>query len=140
MNTTWRIIRLYVASILTVVIGNVEIRVALSFGPTEDTALYNTFYLTFRSLLSLALSPYILESDQGSALRAICSKYHNRHLTCLRHLLVSLGRKSLAWEIGNLVRCQTDFERLKRLYEQIFAGVKPQDQNRLDKALRKIGL
>jgi hypothetical protein len=38
MGITWRIIRLYVASILKVVIGNVGIPVALSFGPTEDAA------------------------------------------------------------------------------------------------------
>jgi hypothetical protein len=43
MDTTWRMVRLYVASILTVVIANTGIPIALSFGPTEDTALYETF-------------------------------------------------------------------------------------------------
>jgi hypothetical protein len=96
MDTTWRIIQLHVALILTIGIGNVGIPVALSSGPIKDTALSNTFYLRFRSLFNLDLSTYILESDQGSAFHAICSKYHNRHLACLRHLLVSLGRKPFA--------------------------------------------
>jgi hypothetical protein len=125
MDTTWRIIRLYVASILTVVIGNLEIQIAFSFGPVKDTRLYDTFYTTLRELFDFDLSAYIIEFDQGSALRAICTKCQNAHLMCLRHLLVALGRGLFADEIGNLVRCRcdTDFERVKVLYEQLFASV-----------------
>jgi hypothetical protein len=50
IDPTWRIIRLYVASILTVVLGNVGIPIALSFGPVEDAGLCNTFYPTLREL------------------------------------------------------------------------------------------
>jgi hypothetical protein len=91
MDTTWKIIRLYVASILTVVVGNVGVPIALSFGPAENNDLYDTFYATFRSLFNLDLSIYVVESDQGPALRSICTQYHNRHLAYLRHLLVFLG-------------------------------------------------
>jgi hypothetical protein len=117
MDTTWRVLRLYVTSVLTVVIGNVGIPIAVSFGPVEDTALYDTFYTTLMELLGFDLSTFTVESDQGSALRAICKKYQNPHLACLLHLLVSLGRGPFAFEIGNLVRCwsHVDFDRLKEL-------------------------
>jgi hypothetical protein len=72
MDTTWTIIRLCVASILTVV-GNVGIPVALSFGPAENKNLYDPFYTTFKSLFNRDLSVDIFESDQGPALRSICA-------------------------------------------------------------------
>jgi hypothetical protein len=125
-----------------VVIGNVGIPIALSFGPVEDTELYEMFYTILRELFGFDLSTYIIESDQGSALRAICRKYQNSHLACLRHLLVALGRGPFAFEIGNLVRCrsQTDFNRTKELYENLFSSVAETNQSALDKALRKVGL
>jgi hypothetical protein len=73
-----------------VVIVNVGIPIALSFGLTEDSSLYDTFCTTLKSLLDIDLLTFIIESDQGSVLRAICAKYRNCHLACLRHLLVSL--------------------------------------------------
>jgi hypothetical protein len=100
---------------LTVVIGNVGIQIALNFGPGEDPGLCDTFYITLRELFDFDFSADTIESDQGSALRAICPKYRNTHLTCLRHLLVTLGRGPFPYETGNLVqcRCNTDFERVK---------------------------
>jgi hypothetical protein len=65
MDTIWRIIRVYVASILTVVIGTVRIPIALSFGPVEDTGFSDTFYTTRRERFDFDLSAYIIESDQG---------------------------------------------------------------------------
>jgi hypothetical protein len=142
MDTTWRVLRLYVTSILTVVIGNVGIPIAVSFGPVEDTALYETFYTTLMELFRFDLSTFTVESDQGSALRAICKKYQNPHLACLRHLLVSLGRGTFAFEIGNLVRCrsQVDFDRLKERYETLFSSVEKSQRGPLKKTLRKVGL
>jgi hypothetical protein len=115
MDMTWRIIHLSVASILTVVIGNVGILIALSFSPVEDTGLKETVDTTRRELFDFDLSAEIIESDQASALRAICTKYRNAHLICWRHVLVALGRGPFPYEIGHLVRCRcdTDFERVK---------------------------
>jgi hypothetical protein len=142
MDTTWRVIRLYVTSILTIVIANTGIPIAVSFGPAEDTAIYETFYSTFRSLFQLDLSQYTIESDQGSALRAICTKYGNRHLACLRHLLVNIGYRPFSFEIGNLVRCRSkiDFKNLKTLYEKKFTSMEVSNPVLLIKMLRKIGL
>jgi uncharacterized membrane protein YqgA involved in biofilm formation len=56
MDTTRRVIRLYVASVLTVVIANVGIPIALSFGLTEDNSLYDSFYTTLKSLFDINLS------------------------------------------------------------------------------------
>jgi hypothetical protein len=42
--------------------------------------------------LQIDLSALIVEFDQGTALAAVCKKYNNRQLFCLRHFLVSLKR------------------------------------------------
>jgi hypothetical protein len=140
MDTTWKILRCYVASILTVVIGNVDVSIALSFGPVEDVALYDALYATFRSLFNIDLSTCLIEFDQGPALQAICKKYQNPGLAFLRHLLVALGPGPFASEIGNFVRsrCDDDFGRLKNLYENLFSTV--EDRILLNRALGKVGL
>jgi hypothetical protein len=142
MDTTWRVIGLYVASILTVAAGNVGIPIALNFGPVENVELYDGFSLIFRSLFNLDLSTYVVESDQGSALGSICAKYGNQHTMCLRHLPVSLGRGPFAHEIGNLVKCRSrlDFDKLMQAYEARFLAVKESEQAALMKILHKIGL
>jgi hypothetical protein len=61
MDITWPVIRLYVASILTVAARNVGIPIALSFGPAENAELYDGFYSIFRSLFNLDLSTYVVE-------------------------------------------------------------------------------
>jgi hypothetical protein len=107
MDTTWRVIKLYVALALTVAAANVGIPIALNFGPTENAELYDGFYLIFRSLFNLDLPRYVVESDQGPALRSICAKYGNQRVMCLRHLLVSLGRGPFAYEISNFMKCMS---------------------------------
>jgi hypothetical protein len=66
-----------------VVIANVGIPVALSFDLTEDSSLYDAFYTMPKNLFEVDLLTFIIESDQGRALRAICAKYSNRHLARL---------------------------------------------------------
>jgi hypothetical protein len=78
----------YIASVLTVIIANLGIVIALSLGLTEYSSLYDAFSTTLKSLLDIDSSTVIIESDQGSALHTICAKYRNRHLGCLRHFLV----------------------------------------------------
>jgi hypothetical protein len=142
MDTRWRVIRLYVGSILTVVIAAVGIPIALSFGLAEDTSLYDAFYTTLKSLFDIHLSTFIIESDQGSALRAVCAKYRNRHLACLRHLFVSLRRGPYVFETGNLVQCRgdDDFTTLKIMCEKRLSSLEKQELDQLSKAVRKDGL
>jgi hypothetical protein len=90
METTWRIIRVDVPSILTVVAGNVGIPIALNFGPMENCELYDRFSSLFESSLELDLSTNVIELDQGAGLRSITVKYGNQHLACLRHLFVAV--------------------------------------------------
>jgi hypothetical protein len=97
------VIRLYVASILTVATANVGIPIALGFVLIKDSFLYDAFYTRLKSLFDIDLSTFIIESDQGSTLPAICANSCDRHLACLRHLLVSLRRSPFAFEIENLV-------------------------------------
>jgi energy-coupling factor transporter transmembrane protein EcfT len=82
IDTTWRVIRLYLASIFTVVIANAGIPIALGFGLTEDSSLYDAFYTTLKILFNIDLSTFIIESDQRSALHAVYAKYRNHHLAC----------------------------------------------------------
>jgi hypothetical protein len=103
MDKTWRVVRPYVASIPIVVIANVGILIALSLSLTEDRSLYSPFYTTLKNLFDIDLPTFLIESDQGSALRALCVKYRSHHLACLRHLLVSLLCGPFAFEMGHLV-------------------------------------
>jgi hypothetical protein len=77
MDTTWRVIGLCVTSILTAAVGNVGIPITLNFGLAENSELYDGFYSVFHSLFNLDFSTYIVESDQGAALRSIYPKYGN---------------------------------------------------------------
>jgi hypothetical protein len=125
-----------------VVIANVGIPIALSFGLTEDSSLCDASYITLKSLFDIDLSTFIIESHQGSVLHAICVKYYNRHLACLRHLLVSLCHGPFAFKIGNFIRCRGDgdFATLKTMYEKLFSSLEKQKLDQLIKALRTAGL
>jgi hypothetical protein len=61
MDTAWRVIRLYVTSILTAAVGNDGIPIALNFSLAENAELYDVFYLVFHSLFNLDLSIYVVE-------------------------------------------------------------------------------
>jgi hypothetical protein len=103
MDTTWKVLRLYVTSIFMCSICNVGILVAIAFGSTETKELYQIFYDTLMSAFHIDLSVFIVESDQGSALKLICQSHHGTYLVCLRHLLVSLKTREFSCELGNLV-------------------------------------
>jgi hypothetical protein len=107
---------------------------------TEDSSLYDAFSATLKSLFDIDLSTFIIESDQGSSLRAIWAKYRNRHLACLRHSLVSFRRGPFAFKTGNLVRCRGDgdFTTLKTMYEKQSLSLEKQELDQLIKGLRKV--
>jgi hypothetical protein len=104
MDTTLEVIRLYHTAIHIAVLHNVGIPVACAFGSKEWIELYNSFYAAFDEL-SINIRTYILESDQGSALKSV-GRRPPRHLFCLRLVLPNLvetcGR--FAGLIGNLIR------------------------------------
>jgi hypothetical protein len=125
-----------------VVIANVGIPIALSFGLTEDSSLYDVFDIALKSLFDIRLPIFIIESDQGSALYAICAKYHNCHLACLQHPLRTLGRGPFAFKIGNLVqrRGHGDITTLKTMEKKQFSSLEKHELDKLTNALRKVGL
>jgi hypothetical protein len=49
-------------------------------------------------------------------------------------------RKPFSCEIGNLVRCRVDFDRLTERYKALFATVKAPEEEMLKKSLGKVGL
>jgi hypothetical protein len=147
MDTTFTVLRLFYTAILVAVSHNVGIPVALSFGTHETVELYDSFYTAFSSL-GIDLRQYILESDQGAALKAVGQR-HPRHLFCLHHTLKSLDKKCgrFAPLIGNLLRVRSHEELglLMRLYTPDFANVyqgggAPDDLPQLERCLKKVGL
>ncbi len=65
-----------------------------------------------------------------------------KHLCCLRHLLVSLGRKTFSSQIGNLITAPTkeEYDILKREYENSWASINgPTNKSKITRLLKKIG-
>jgi hypothetical protein len=110
MDTTFKVLRLYYTAILVAVSHNVGIPLAFSFGSHENIALYDSFYTAFSSL-GIDLRQYILESDQGSALKSVGQR-HPRHLFCVHHVLKSLDKTCgrFAPLVGNLLRARSQKE------------------------------
>jgi hypothetical protein len=95
--------------------------------------LYQQQYTAFAELFAIDLRQYVVESDQGSALRALCSRNGQIQLICFRHFLVSLKLKEFSVPVGNLVKCRTEseFETLNALDEREFRSVTDQKRHRL---------
>jgi hypothetical protein len=146
MDTTFEVIRLYHTAILIAVSHNVGIPLAYAFGPKESIELYDSFYTAFDDL-GINLRTYILESDQGSALKSVGTR-HPRHLFCLRHVLKSLqtnGCGRFGCLVGNLIRAraQKELNLLVELYTPDFNQVCQQggvEKEQLLRALKKVGL
>jgi hypothetical protein len=147
MDTTFRVMSRYYTAILVAVIHNVGVPLAISFGPRETVELYDTFYQVFNAEFGVDLRQYILESDQGSALKAV-GALHPRHLFCLRHVLKSLHAKNcgrFASLVGNLIsaRSQKELKVLLKVYADDFATVYREggeEANKLTRCLKKVGL
>lgn len=89
------------------VLLNVGIPIAMSFGPAETIELYEIFFKTFKTLFDVNLSDFIIESDQGGELKSICRKHNCRHSACRKHLLVNLKTNNFSSQVGALVICET---------------------------------
>jgi hypothetical protein len=118
LDTTWKIIRKYMTTIIMAVYRNVGIPLGLAFGTAETMELYEQHFGAFNHMFGIDLSHYILEPDQGSALCSLGTSKGQVQLFCLRHFLLSLKQNEFSCQIGNLVKCQTEdkFESLRRMY------------------------
>jgi hypothetical protein len=81
MDTTFRVMRQYYCAILVAFCHNVGIPLAVSFGPRESVEIDNTFYQVFEREFQIKLTKYVLESDQGPALKAVGAN-HPHHIFC----------------------------------------------------------
>jgi hypothetical protein len=104
---------------------NVGIPLGFSFGVAETVELYQQQCPAFADLFVIDLRQYVVESDQGSALCALCARTGQTQLICLRQFLVSLRLKEFRVFVGNLVkyRTESEFETLQAIYEGEFRSV-----------------
>jgi hypothetical protein len=102
LDTTWRVLRQYLTAIVMAVYGNVGVPLAIAFGIAETVALDEQFYTALDQLFQLDLSQYIMETDQGPALCALCTRHQQRHLLCLPHFRSHSSTRSLACRWGIL--------------------------------------
>jgi hypothetical protein len=145
MDTTFKVIRIYHTAILIAVSHNVGIPLAYAFGPKESIELYDSFYTAF-DVFDINIRAYILESDQGSALKSVGTR-HPRHIFCLRHVLKSLqkGCGRFASLVGNLIRARAAIELnlLVEIYTPDFNQVcehEGPEKDQLLRCLKKVGL
>ena len=101
---------LYVTSILMGSAYNTGIPLAFAFGNSEDKAMYLDLLQTFEQQVGVSLHNKVIESDQGSALKAAIAEFKMLHLACLRHLLVSLKYNFALYHIGLLLRAVSDVD------------------------------
>ena len=83
-----------------------------------------------------------MESDQGSALRSICTSYSMKHLACLRHLLANLKKISYSYELSQIVTCscEVDLNNCIQLFTEKFSAIiseNPDEINAINKSLKK---
>jgi hypothetical protein len=124
---------------------NVGIPLGVSFGPKESLDIYDCFY-TFFDQHNIDLRAYILESDQGAALKSI-GRRHPRHLFCLHHVLKSFGKNCGRFGplVGNLIRArsQKELDVFMEVYTPDFLQVCEDhgpEEKQLRCCLEKVGL
>ena len=143
LDTTWRTLPHFVTSIIMASICNVGIPLGFSFGPSESKESYKVFYDKFASVINVDLKKYIIESDRGSALKAIAKEINIEHLSCSAHLLRSLKNTEFSYQVGQLVtaRCQTDLNILMDIYSTEFSTfINTNKMQYLNKILMSCGL
>jgi hypothetical protein len=72
LDTTWHVLRQFVTSLLMAVYRNVAVPLGFAFGVAETVDVYDEHSGAFTQLFGIELQKHILESDQGSALSAVC--------------------------------------------------------------------
>jgi hypothetical protein len=125
LDTTWRVLRQHIASLLMAVYRNVVVPLGFAFGVAETVDLDDQHDGAFAQLFGIELQKYSLESDQGSASSALCRLKEQGQFFCMRHFLLSLKSKKFSLAVENLVKCRTEdeFMALRSMYEGEFAPV-----------------
>jgi hypothetical protein len=103
LDTTWKVIRKCVTTIIMAVDRNVKVPLGFTFGAAETVEFYEQHFGVFNGLFGIEASHYILRSDHGSALYSLCRSKAQVQLFCLRHFLLSLKQKESSGQIVNLV-------------------------------------
>lgn len=143
LDTTWKVMPMYVTSIIMASTMNIGIPIGLAFGSCEDKSLYERHFKAFSEQCGIELSKFVIESDQGSALKAVCDDNFAEHLACLRHLLVSLKYSQYSYVVGELLKCTSLLDHNNALTEFSNRFAKISDANELrelNNVLEKIGM
>ena len=145
LDTTWRIMPNFVVSILNVCFYNTSLPIAFAFGHGETKILYSLLLDTVEEELNINFTNKILESDEGSALKAICSDYSIIKLSCLRHYLEKLKKYDYYYEIKEILKCtsEIDLNNSIQQFSQQFTTIClecPDEIIKISKILSQIGL
>lgn len=139
---TFKILKHYVTCIIMAISFNTAIPVGFTFSPFEDQFLYDNIFKTFLEILSIDISKFTIESDQGKHLVDICKKYNCNHLCCLRHLLCNLQKKKYGFEVSKLIscKCSQDFNTLCNEFNLIFKKKSDSQKENFEQTLNYVGL
>ena len=143
LDTTWKVMPVYVTSIIMGCSMNIGIPLGFAFGSGEDKLLYEQHFNAFAAQTGISLSKYVIESDQGSALKAVCQEKCAAHLACLRHLLVSLRFSAFSFAVSEIIKCasQYDFDNALKTFAIEFEKIKTEKEiTELNKVLAKLGM
>lgn len=143
LDTTWRVMPMYVTSIIMGASMNIGIPLGFSFGSTEDKKLYEKHFAAFEEQTGINLAKFTIESDQGSALKSICEEKFVTHLACLRHLLVSLHYSAYSYAIKKMIECASivDLHKAFSTFSTTFSEIESsQELQLLNATLGKVGL
>jgi hypothetical protein len=123
-DTTFKILKPYTLSILTLIFANESIPIALSVSPTEETSSCLQIYEHVIEILSEQipatnpgdnlLTQLPLVSDMGKAIQKLVREKHLCWLFCHRHLIESVGSHSFVGDcVRRLLRCCSEDEYLQ---------------------------
>ena len=110
LDTTWKIMFQFVTSILMASSYNVGIPLGFGFGKGEEKQLYMKLLQAIQTQLDIQLKNKVIESDQGSALKALAKELEIINIAYLRHLLVSLKYNEHTYLLSNLIKATTQEE------------------------------
>ena len=91
--TTWKVMPGYVTSILMGAAKNTGIPLSIAFGKGETKSLYLMHILAFKHKLNINIEDFVIESDQGKAIDAICLRHLLVSLKCSRIIKVSMRKR-----------------------------------------------
>lgn len=145
LDTTWKILPLYVTSIITATLFNSSIPLGFAFGHGETIKLYKYLLSTIEKKTNFNFRNKVILSDQGPSLKSLVKEYQMIHLFCYRHFLANIKNTNYAYEIRNLVRCTSlyDIQNSNQIYSEKFKEIiekNPEELPKINLALKKIGL